>query len=178
MQVRSAAAPAALVLLLATAAAPAPPDAPSAAGGIRWTVPAGWTAGKTNPMRVATYAVPAAKGAEAGECTVFFFGSGQGGGVDENVERWARQFEGSPPARRSRKTVSGMSVTLAEVEGTYLNPGGGLMTSQGRKPGYRLLGAIAEAPRGRVFFKMTGPAATVAAARAAFDGLVASIVRS
>jgi hypothetical protein len=63
------------------------------------------------------------------------------------------------------------------VEGTYLNPGGGMMTSQGKKPGYRLLGAIVEAPQGRVFFKMTGPAATVAAARAAFDGLVASIVK-
>jgi hypothetical protein len=175
---RSSAALAALFPLLGTATAPAPPGVPSAAGGIRWTVPAGWSAGRTNPMRFATYAVPAAKGSDAGECTVFFFGSGQGGGVDENVERWAKQFEGTPPARRSKKTVSGLAVTLAEVEGAYLNPGGGLMTSQGRKPGYRLLGAIVEAPQGRVFFKMTGPAATVAAARAAFDRLVASIVKS
>jgi len=169
---------AAPVALLATAAAAAPPDVPSAAGGVRWTVPAGWTAGKTNPMRVATYAVPAAKGSDSGECTVFFFGPGQGGGVDENVDRWARQFEGSPPARRSTKTVSGMAVTLAEVEGTYLSPGGGQMVSQGKKAGYRLLGAIVEAPEGRVFFKMTGSAATVAAARPAFDGLVASIVKN
>jgi hypothetical protein len=129
-------------------------------------------------MRVATYAVPAAKGSEAGECSVFFFGAGQGGGADENVDRWARQFEGTPPARRSNKTVSGLAVTLAEVEGTYLNPGGGMMMSQGKKPGYRLLGAIVEAPQGRVFFKMTGPAATVAAARPAFDGLVASIAKN
>jgi hypothetical protein len=177
MLLRASATLAALVVLRAAAAAPASPDVPSAAGGIRWKVPAGWTAGRTNPMRVATYAVPGAKGAEAGECTVFFFGPGQGGGVDENVARWAKQFEGSPAPKRSPRTVSGMAVILAEVEGTYLNPGGGMMTSQGKKPGYRLLGAIVEAPQGRVFFKMTGPAATVAAARAAFDGLVASIVR-
>jgi hypothetical protein len=148
-----------------------------AAGGIAWKVPAGWTSGKSNPMRVATYVVPAAKGAAAGECSVFYFGPGQGGGVDENVARWSRQFEGNPPARRSSKTVSGLGVTLAEVEGTYLNPGGGMMVSQGKKSGYRLLGAIVEAPQGNVFFKATGPAATIAAAHAAFDGLVASIVK-
>jgi hypothetical protein len=128
-------------------------------------------------MRVATYAVPAAKGADPGECTVFFFGPGQGGGVDENIERWSRQFEGSPPAKRSKKSVAGMGVTFADLEGTYLNPGGGLMISQGKRPGYRLLGAIVEAPRGPVFIKMTGPAGTMAAARAAFDGLVGSIVK-
>jgi hypothetical protein len=177
MPSRTWAALAATILFLANAAASAPPDAPSAAGGIRWTVPAGWTAEKTNPMRVATYAVPAAKGTDPGECAVFFFGTGQGGGVDENIERWAKQFEGRPPASRSKKTVSGMAVSLAEVEGTYLNPGGGLMLSQGKKPGYHLLGAIVEAPQGRVFFKMTGPAATVAAARVAFDSLVGSIVK-
>jgi len=165
------------ILLVAAVSTPAPPDVPAAAGGIRWTVPTGWTAGKTNAMRVATYAVPAAKGQDPGECTVFFFGPGQGGGIDDNVERWSRQFEGSPPARRSQKAVAGMGVTLAEVEGTYLNPGGGLMVSQGKKPGYRLLGAIVEAPQGRVFFKVTGPAATIAGARGAFDSLVGSIVK-
>lgn len=164
-----------LAATIALAPAVAAPEAlPSTAGGIRWTVPAGWTAGRTNPMRVATYAVPAARGKEPGECTVFFFGTGQGGGIDENVERWAKQFEGTPAPKRSKKTVSGVAVTLAEVEGTYLNPGGGLMVSQGKRPGYRLLGAIAEAPRGAVFFKLTGPAAAIASAQAAFDRLVGS----
>src|SRR3990172_5854393 len=82
-----------------------------AAGGIRWTVPSRWTQGPASAMRVATYEVPASKGAGPGECPVFFFGPGQGGSVEANVERWARQFEGTPKAGRTTRTVAGLSVT-------------------------------------------------------------------
>ncbi|HXK11554.1 MAG TPA: hypothetical protein VMT70_18060 [Vicinamibacteria bacterium] len=174
---RVPAALAASVLLVATASSSAPPDAPSSAGGIAWTVPSGWTGGKTTVMRVATYAVPAAKGQEPGECTVFFFGPGQGGGVDENVARWGRQFEGTPTPVSRKEQVAGMQVTRAEVAGTFLAPGGPMMQSTGKKADYRLLGAIVEAPEGNVFFKLTGPAATVSTAKAQFDALVASIRR-
>jgi hypothetical protein len=126
-------------------------------------------------MRVATYDVPGAKDAEAGQCAVFYFGRGQGGGVEANVQRWAGQFKEKPTPKQERRTVAGLSVTLVDVEGTYTNPGGGMMQSQGEKAGYRLLGAIVEAPEGNVFFKLTGPAATVSAAEAAFDGLIGSI---
>ncbi len=147
------------------------------AGGITWTVPGSWTEGQGSAMRVATYEVPAATGAEPGECAVFYFGRGQGGDVDANVQRWAGQFKEKPTPKPERRTVAGVAVTLVDVAGTYLNPGGGMMQSQGEKPGYRLLGAIAEAPEGNVFFKLTGPAASVGAAEAAFDGLVASIAK-
>jgi hypothetical protein len=50
-----------------------------------------------------------------------------------------------------------------------------MMQSTGKKTGYRLLGAIVEAPEGNVFFKLTGPAATVGAAQADFDALVGSM---
>jgi hypothetical protein len=70
--------------------------------------------------------------------------------------------------------VNGLKVTRAEVAGTYLAPGGPMMQSTGKRPGYRLLGAIVEAPEGSVFFKLTGEAATVAAAQSDFDALVAS----
>jgi hypothetical protein len=43
------------------------------------------------------------------------------------------------------------------------------------KPGYRLIGAIVEAPEGMVFFKLTGPAKTVQAAKPAFDKMLQSI---
>lgn len=145
------------------------------AGGIEWRVPARWKAGAGSAMRVATYSVPAAKGAEAGECAVFFFGPGQGGDVDSNVERWGRQFEGAPTPERTASTVAGMRVTRAQVSGIYLAPGGPMMQSQGKKSGYRLLGAIVEGPQGNVFFKLTGPAASVGAAEADFDALVASL---
>jgi hypothetical protein len=163
------------LLAVAPLAFSAPPAAAGSAGGVQWTVPARWTAGSGSTMRVATYAVPAAKGADPGECAVFFFGSGQGGGVDENVARWGKQFEGAPAPKRTSATVAGMPVARAEVAGTYLAPGGPMMQSTGKKAGYRLLGAIVEAPEGNVFFKLTGPAATVAAAQAEFDALVASL---
>jgi hypothetical protein len=147
------------------------------AGGVRWTVPAPWSTGAGSPMRVATYAVPAAKGSAAGECAVFFFDSGQGGSVDANVERWTKQFEGAPKGERTTSEVAGMRVTRVQVAGTYLAPGGPMMQSQGKRAGYRLLGAIVEAPQGNVFFKLTGPAATVAGAQADFDALVGSIRR-
>ena len=175
--------PAALAIAAALAAA-VPASAAQAkaaprtesAGGIQWTVPARWTAGAGSAMRVATYSVPGAKAAPAGECAVFFFGPGQGGSVDENVARWAKQFEGAPAAQKKAVTsAAGLRVTRAEVAGTYLAPGGPMMQSTGKRPGYRLLGAIIEAPGGNVFFKLTGEAATVAAAQPDFDALVASV---
>jgi hypothetical protein len=146
------------------------------AGGVQWTVPAKWTNGAGSAMRVATYSVPGARGSAAGECAVFFFGPGQGGNVDDNVARWAKQFEGAPPpVKKTAANPAGLRVTRAEVSGTYLAPGGPMMQSTGKRPGYRLLGAIVEGPDGNVFFKLTGEAATVAAAQADFDALVTSL---
>lgn len=175
MSVRTAAALAGCLLVAPAPSAPAAPATTGSAAGIEWTVPARWTAGAGSAMRVATYAVPGAKGAAAGECAVFFFGAGQGGGVDDNVARWAKQFEGAPAPKRTSATVAGLRVTRVELEGTYLAPGGPMMQSTGKRTGYRLLGAIVEAPGGNVFFKLTGPAATVAAATAELDALVLSI---
>src|SRR6185295_173817 len=118
------------------------------AGGLKWSVPKTWTDQAGSSMRVATYKVPPAKTAEPGEMAVFFFGPGQGGSVDANVERWSRQFEGTPKPTRSVKTVNGLPLTLVQIAGTYLAPGGPMMQSQGKKPDYRLLAAIAEAPQG------------------------------
>jgi hypothetical protein len=166
-------------MLGCAAASPAAPAkaAPqtASAGGVEWTVPAKWTTGAGGSMRVATYTVPAAKSSPAGECAVFFFGAGQGGSVAENVARWGKQFEGAPTPASKPVTVNGLKVTRAEAAGTYLAPGGPMMQSTGKRPGYRLLGAIVEAPEGNVFFKLTGEAATVAAAQADFDALVASL---
>ena len=45
------------------------------------------------------------------------------------------------------------------------------------KPGYKLLGAIVEGPGGNVFFKLTGPAKTVEAARADFNKLLKGVTK-
>src|ERR1700732_1069632 len=55
--------------------------------GVQWTQPKNWQAQAQRPMRLATYVVP-----DGGECGVYYFGPGQGGGVQANVERWVGQF--------------------------------------------------------------------------------------
>lgn len=150
--------------------------ATGSAAGIRWSVPAQWSEGPERPMRTATYSIPS-PGTEPAECAVFFFGQGQGGDVDSNLQRWLEQFEQGARASRSSVSVNGLSVTRVEIEGRYLAPAGPRMESQGSKPGWRLLGAIVEAPAGRVFFKSTGPARALDAARPAFDALIGSVRR-
>jgi len=174
---RTARALAATLVLAALAADAWAQARTGSAGGVKWSVPKTWTDQPGSSMRVATYKVPAAKSAEPGEVAVFFFGPGQGGSIDANVERWTRQFEGTPKPVRSLKSVNGLPLTLVQIAGTYLAPGGPMMQSQGKKPDYRLLGAIAEAPEGLIFFKLTGPVATVGAAQADFDALVASLAK-
>jgi hypothetical protein len=147
-----------------------------AAAGLHWEVPKAWTVGEPRSMRVGTYLAPAAGGGgEGGECAVFYFGPSQGGDVESNLQRWIDQFEAGANASRSNRSVAGMTVSHVEVKGTYLAPSGPMMESTGRKQGYQLLGAIAQGPQGNVFFKFTGPARTIEAARKDFDAMVASI---
>ena len=150
-------------------------EAASGVAGIRWSVPAGWTELPARPMRVATYRAASAKSPDPVECGVFYFGEGRGGGVDENIQRWVDQFEKSPAPKRSIRNVRGLRVHVAEISGTYLSPAGPMMQSQGKKPGWRLLGAVVQGPEGLVFFKMTGPAAGIAAAERQFGSLIESV---
>ncbi|MBI5472789.1 MAG: hypothetical protein HY961_10640 [Ignavibacteriae bacterium] len=159
---------------------PGHPDISAASGGnsvagVQWAVPTGWKEGPPKQMRVATYVIPAAAGdEEGGELGVFYFGSGQGGDVQTNIDRWVGQFENARP-NQTAKTVNGMKVELITIAGTYLSPSGPMMQSSGKKENYKLLGAIVAAPEGSVFFKLTGPEKTVNAARKDFDGLVGSL---
>ncbi|MBI4907968.1 MAG: hypothetical protein HY820_30360 [Acidobacteria bacterium] len=147
--------------------------------GLKWTAPAGWKAEGARPMRAATYSVPAAAGdKDNGECVVYFFGAGQGGGVQANIDRWKGQFkgpDGKPPAAKTgKKTVNGLAVTTVEVAGEYMGMGGPMAASKGAAAGYRMLGAIIENAGGNIFLKFTAPAKTVAANQQKFDQLVNS----
>lgn len=152
----------------------APGAAPEAAlePGVHWTVPKSWSTGAERSMRLATYV--AGHGESAAECAVFYFGANQGGAVDENIDRWAGQFEGSPNPKRTSLTVNGINVIRVEIDGTYLSPGMD-MQPQGAKPGWRMLGAIVQGPNGPVFFKFTGPAGTVKSSARDFDAMLASL---
>src|SRR5579863_338421 len=138
--------------------------------GVHWAMPAGWKAEAQRPMRLATYTV-----APGAECGVYFFGSGQGGSVDANLDRWIGQFlqaDGKPSkaaAKVAKRTTHGWAVTTVDVSGAYTGMGGPMAQGGPAMPGYRLLGAIVEGPQGSIFFKFTGPEKTVAANQPAFD---------
>ena len=152
--------------------------APNDVAGIHWTVPQTWTAQPKQQMRAATYRVPSPKeGVDPGDCGVFYFGKGQGGTVEENLNRWISQFEKGGKHEVSSKDVNNLKVTTIRVTGTYLAPSGPMMESQDKKAGYKLLGAIVEGPEGLVFFKFTGPAQTVDANEAIFSQLVESLTK-
>jgi hypothetical protein len=144
--------------------------------GVSWGVPKRWMPGAERPMRAATYTIPAAEGdTEGAECAVFYFGPGAGGDVVSNIDRWVGQFEPTSGPDKASKQVNGMEVTTVRIGGAYLNPSGPMMQSMGKKAGYRLLGAIASGPQGSVFFKVTGPEKTIAAAEGEFEALVGSL---
>src|SRR5471032_3040607 len=105
-------------------------------------------------MRAATYAVAAAPGDAMGaECALYFFGEGQGGSVQANIDRWKEQFTipGGKPAAAAvaKRTVHSITMTTIDVTVDYSGMGGPMATG---KPvsGYRLLGAIVEGPGGNV----------------------------
>src|SRR5207253_2115585 len=103
--------------------------------------------------RKASYEVPRAGGdGEDGELAVFYFGRGEGGSIDANVERWIAQFNGVKPSdvKRADRKANGLSEHTVELAGgTYASgmPGGPTTP----KTGYSLLGAIVETPSGPYF---------------------------
>jgi hypothetical protein len=150
------------------------------AAGVRWTAPAAWKAEAARPMRAATYSIPTVAGESgAAECVVNYFGPGQGGDVGANIERWRGQVlgpDGKPATPKiDKRTVRGVPITVIDVSGTYTGMGGPMMAGAKPVAGYRLIGAIVEGPGGNVFFKLTGPAKTIAAQQKNFEQLLASI---
>jgi hypothetical protein len=149
------------------------------AAGVHWTAPASWKAQAARPMRAATYVVPAAPGdKEDGECGIYYFGQGKGGSVDNNLKRWIGQFEpAEQAARRGKRTINGLNVTSIDLSGTYTGAGGPMAATKTIKRGYRMLGAIVEAPEGLIFIKFIAPAKTAAANQANFENLLKSLAR-
>jgi hypothetical protein len=142
----------------------AAPAGGESANGIAWSAPAGWV--KEQPastMRAAQYRIPSGKqGIKDGELAVFFFGLGQGGQTQANLERWAGQFkqdDGSDPMKNAKienfTTGTGLKVTTIALKGHYES--GGMGGPSYDEPGWRLFGAVVEGQGGPWFFKTVGP---------------------
>lgn len=147
--------------------------------GLEWKVPNGWTDQGPRMMRLATYSIPGQGGAGVGECAVYYFGPGQGGTVEANMERWIGEFQNPSPPDRSTRTVNGMQVSRVRVKGSYSSHGGsmggGPAPPTDAQEDAALLGAIVEGPAGSVFFKLTGPAKTVDGSAGDFDKMIGSV---
>ena len=125
-------------------------------------------------MRAATYTFPPADGDNApAECVIYFFGAGQGGSIEANLDRWKGQLLGpdgkTANAKIARRTIHGLPVTTIDSTGDYTGMGGPMAASKSVQKNYRLLGAIIEGPGGNVFIKFTGPAKTIAARQPDFE---------
>lgn len=154
---------------------------PTAAAAVTWVDPPKWTRlPASNPMRKATYKIPRASGdAEDGELAVFYFGPSEGGGVEANIDRWTKQFSNVKPdaLRRGEREANGLKQHTIEIDhGTFASGMPGQAAQA--KDGFGLLGGIVQAPSGAYFFKLTGPAATVKASKAAFYELLDSVKTS
>lgn len=175
----------------AQAAAPAPNEALStrpssaqantqaAANEVVWDVPSEWTKMPDRMMRKATYQATGKKG--PAEIAVFYFGPGQGGAVEANIERWLGQFQGlaDGAAKRSEDEVNGFKRYNVEVDkGTFASgmPGGPTAAQEGWAMSASIV-QTADDPVDYYYFKMTGPAETVAEQKANFAQLLASVRR-
>ena len=157
-------------------------------GSVTIKVPASWKSVETtSSMRKAQYALPKAEGDKAdGELVVFYFGQSGGGGVQANLDRWYGQFKQTDgtdtkdKAKSSKKTADSMEITVVDVSGTYVAPKqiGNPAAGAYNEKDYRLLAAIVPAPDGDHFFKLVGPAKTVAKWQKDFDAMISGIKKT
>jgi gluconolactonase len=135
-------------------------------------IPETWEAVQsTSSMRLATYALPTAKGdSEKGELTVFSFGGG-GGEVGDNLQRWIGQFASDGRTAKITKGKAGEGeYYLADIGGTYNKPvGPPVLRKTAPTENYRMMGVILLAKdKGVYFLKLTGPDNTIKAQAEAF----------
>jgi hypothetical protein len=145
-----------------------PASSSASTGELQFKTPDGWTSEPTSSsMRVAQYQLPAAEGdTEAASLVIFYFGAGQGGSVQANLDRWTGQIQqpnggsSKDKAKTETLTVNGMNVTLLDVSGAYAGGDMGRAPAQARG-NYRMRAGVIESPKGAYFVKLVGPEKTV-----------------
>lgn len=139
------------------------------------SVPDAWVAEPPkSEMRQLQFKIPE-PGGDGAEFVVYFFGPGQGGTLEANIERWQSQFQG-PDGAPVEPTVTQIGTetipaTLVELRGSYgrsvgMGPGDDVQTDR------MLLAGVIETPEGSLFPQMHGPAELVAAQREGFVAFV------
>ncbi|HLW68434.1 MAG TPA: hypothetical protein VKS79_24160 [Gemmataceae bacterium] len=145
--------------------------------GLKSKVPETWKGVETNSQfRAAQFTIPKVDGdVKDAELVVYFFGKGQGGGVDANIKRWQQQI--MPPEgkkiedvmKKDTFKVGDVNVTEIELQGTYEAPTFGGKQKPEKISNARMIGVVFESPNGPYYFKLVGPAKTVEANKKGFD---------
>ena len=132
----------------------------------------------TSTMRLLQYRVTGATEGGNASFVVYYFGPGQGGSKEANIERWTSQFssaDGSPVKPVIETSRAGeLPVTLVELRGSYARSIG-MGQQVAAQPDQTLLAAIVETPQGNLFAQLHGPTATVGPARPAFEAFLAGL---
>jgi hypothetical protein len=159
-----------------------PETAHGAEPGLQFTPPRGWIPETpSSASRKAQYKVPRAQGDSEDATLVVYYFAGGGGTPQANVERWIGEFAGpdgkpvSNAAKITHKTVDHIPLTIVDVSGSYSSSMGSMLSGGASKPGYRMLGAIAETANGPWFVKLTGPQRTVAKWESGFESFLNSM---
>jgi hypothetical protein len=147
-------------------------------GGLKSAAPASWKeSAPGSPMRVKQFTLPGKDG-EA-ELAVFFFGQGQGGSTQANLDRWKGQFQapdgkGEAPSKTSTiKMASSGTATVLDISGTYLFKAAPMAPGPVEpRPNHRMLAVVLETPQGNYYLKLVGPAKTIEHNKKDFDAWV------
>lgn len=147
--------------------------------GLEAHAPAAWTmVPPATDKRLAQFKITTPGEGMTAEVIVYYFGKGDGGTAEANIERWQGQFIGTgnrpviPAVNRFQS--NGMAVTTAELHGAYAR-GIGVGPVGVPKPGQTLLAAVVETPEGNLIIQLHGMAASVSAQKEAFLAFVRSI---
>ncbi len=145
--------------------------------GMKSTAPKSWKdVPTTSSMRYKQFSIPRAAGdAFDGELVIFFFGAGQGGGVDQNVSRWKTMFK--PPEGKTVDQISKLEstkfgtikATVLDIRGTYLFKPVPMAPESEPRPNHRMVAAVLETPNGPYFLRFVGPEKTITQHKKDFD---------
>jgi hypothetical protein len=149
----------------------------NSASRLGYDAPADWKAVEAgSSMRLAQWSYGAAS-----EVVIFYFGAGQGGSVEANLDRWYGQFQqpdGGSTRERAKVTKSKageLSITRVDVGGTYNAPVRPGAAERHNEPDYRMLAAVVEGLSGPWFIRFLGPAKEVEAGSGSFDAFLRSL---
>lgn len=101
-----------------------------------------------------------------------------GGSAEENIDRWRSQFGGDPEKEaREELEVAGVTITLVDYTGTYLDQRGPFAPAE-KKQDYRMLGAVIPIEGKLYFVKAYGPKQTIATHADTFRDFLESLSSS